>query len=126
MYIIQVFYKPCWSSSSSSKSLGLVPSLYIGNLHLDLLEGIFNRIILAHHNLLLLFCADMLHPYLLCQFARKFANESRVPEFAGYAQILAAPHQRIGFASFGGRGDAIRVEILLLAAGYGNKSGNDI
>ena len=46
----------------------------------------------------------------------------RSPELARNAQILAAPHQCVGFAPLGRGGDAVGIEVLLLAAGDGNES----
>jgi len=39
-----------------------------------------------------------------------------IPEFAGDAEILAAAHERVRLGTLGGRGEALALEILLLAA----------
>jgi hypothetical protein len=64
----------------------------------------------------------MLYPHLLGQFACKLANKTRIPEFTRNTQVFAAPHQRIGFATLGRRGDAVGIKVLLLTTGYGNEA----
>lgn len=90
--------------------------------HLRLLERILHLIILPYNNLLLLLRRNMLNPDLLRHAGQKLANETGVPEFGRDAQVLAAPHQGVGFAAFGCRWDAVRVEVLLFAAGYGDET----
>jgi hypothetical protein len=96
--------------------------MYILYLRLHLLVWIFSAIVLPQHDLPLLLRTCVLNPHLLCHLVRKFANEPRIPELRCYTQVLAAAHQGVGFAAFGRRRDAIRVEVLLLAAGYGNEA----
>lgn len=72
-------------------------------------------VILAHPVLPPLLCDEMLDHALLGLALQELANKPRVPEFAGDAQVLAAPHQRIRLASFCRCWNSIRVEILLLA-----------
>ena len=74
------------------------------------------RIILPHPNLLLLLRHHMLHPNLLPVLRDKFPDKPRVPQFTGDANVLAAAHQRIGFAAFGRGGDSLRREVIHLAA----------
>jgi hypothetical protein len=64
----------------------------------------------------------MFYPHLPRQLGAKFTYKPRVPEFARDAQIFAAAHQGVGFAAFGRSGDAVWVEVLLLTAGYRDKS----
>lgn len=45
--------------------------------------------------LLLLLGGDMFYPKLLRMFLHEPPDESWIPQFAGYAEILAAPHQCI-------------------------------
>lgn len=61
----------------------------------------------------------MLHNHLPDMALHEPSNESRIPEFAGDAQVLTAAHQGVGFAALGGGRDAVRVEVLLFAAGDG-------
>lgn len=84
----------------------------------DFLERILRRIVFSQHNLLLLLGSDMLDPHLLCQFTRKLADETRIPEFACNTEIFTAAHKGVGFAAFGGGGNAIGVEVLLFATSY--------
>lgn len=92
-------------------------------LQLDLFERVLGTIVLSQHNLPLLLRTRVLHPYLLCHLVRKLPDEARIPELRCYAQVFATSHQGVGFAAFGRSRDAVRVEVLLLAAGNGNKSG---
>lgn len=46
----------------------------------------------------------------------EFADETRVPQLRRNAQVFAAPHQRVRFASLGRRRHAFFGEILLLAS----------
>jgi hypothetical protein len=91
-------------------------------LHLHLLERVFDLIILPDHNLPLLLRAHMFDPHLSRQLARKLANKPGIPQFTRNAQVFAAPHQRIGFTPFRRRRNAVGVEVLLLATGYGHKA----
>ena len=58
-------------------------------------------------------------PRLLLQIP---LNKPRIPEFGRDAEVFAAPHQGVGFAAFGGGGDAVGVEVLLFAAGDGDEA----
>jgi len=64
----------------------------------------------------------MLHPNLLTLVRHELADEAGIPQLRRDAQILAAAHQRVGLAALGGGGDALGVEVLLFAAGDGDKS----
>ena len=44
------------------------------------------------------------------------------PELAGYAQVLATPHERVALASLGGSRDTGWVEILVFTSGDGDES----
>ena len=90
--------------------------------HLALLERVLDRIILPDNNLPLLLSRNMLNPHLLREFSIELANETRIPQFAGDAQVLAAAHQGIGLAPLGRSRDAIRVEVLLFSARYRHKT----
>lgn len=63
----------------------------------------------------------MLHKHVSGILSLELANPSRIPEFTGNAQVLAAAHQRIGPATFCGCWDAVRSEVILFAAGYRDK-----
>ena len=64
----------------------------------------------------------MLHPNLLRVLRYEFADKSRVPQFAGDAEVFAAAHQSVGFAAFGRGGDAFGGEVVHLAARDGYES----
>jgi hypothetical protein len=51
------------------------------------------------------------------------ANESRIPELRSNSQIFTAAHERVRLAALGRGGDAVRVEVLLFAAGEGDEAG---
>lgn len=59
----------------------------------------------------------MLDPLLLGVLLHELADEARVPQLRGDAQVLAAPHQRVRLAPLGRRRHALLAEVLLLAAG---------
>lgn len=61
----------------------------------DLLEGILQLIILSHKVLSPLLCHDVLDNNLLAHLFHVSSNESRVPEFGGDTQVLAAAHESI-------------------------------
>ncbi len=90
--------------------------------HLDLLIRILDTIILAHRNLLLLLRHRMLHPHLLRMLRHVLPYVAWIPQLRRHAQVLAAAHQRVGLAPLGGGGDAVRVEVVLFAAGDGDES----
>jgi len=83
-----------------------------------LLERIPQLIILPHPMLPPLLRSLVLHDHLLPLLRKKAAYEPWVPQLASDAQVLAAAHQRVGFAAFSCRGDAVGVEVLLFAACY--------
>jgi hypothetical protein len=89
----------------------------------NLLEGVFQLVILSHKVLSPLLCHDMLDNHLLGHLFHVFSDESRIPEFRSNAQIFAAAHKGIGLATFGCGGDAIGVKVLLLSTCYRDKSG---
>ena len=100
----------------------MIPGMTQAHLQLHLLVRILGSVVLPQHNLPLLLCARMLHPHLLRHLIRKIANEARIPEFRRDTQVFATSHQGIRFAAFGRSGNAIGVEVLLLATGDGDKS----
>lgn len=64
----------------------------------------------------------MFHKGLFPHFRHEFLDEAGIPELGGDAEVFAAAHEGVGFAAFGGGGDAVWVEVLLFAAGYGDES----
>ena len=91
---------------------------YLGRL----LEGVPDLIVLAEPDLLLLLGDDVLDPHLLGVRAHELADEARVPELRGDAQVLAAAHQGVGLAALGRGRDAVLVEVLLFATGLADES----
>ena len=87
-----------------------------------LLERVADLVVLAQPDLLLLLGGDVLDPLLDGVLLDELADEAGVPELRGDAQVLAAPHQGVGLAALGGGGDAILVEVLLLAARLADES----
>jgi hypothetical protein len=51
----------------------------------------------------------------------ELADEARVPELRGDAQVLAAAHQRVGLAPLARRGDRLLGEVRALAARLGDE-----
>lgn len=49
-------------------------------------------------------------------FRHKFLYIPWIPEFGRNAQILAAAHERVRLAAFGGGRDTVRVEVLLFSS----------
>jgi len=86
----------------------------------NLLEREFDIIILPHPHLPPLLRYLMLDHDLLACVLQEGPDVSRVPEFAGDAQVLAASHQGVGFAALGGCGDAVWVKVLLLSTRDGD------
>ena len=64
----------------------------------------------------------MLDPLLDGVLLHELADEAGVPELRGDAEVLAAPHQGVGFRALGGGRDAVFVEVLLLATGLAYES----
>ena len=64
----------------------------------------------------------MLNPNLLPVLRYEFPDESRVPQFAGDAEVLAAAHQRVGFTAFGRGGNGLGGEVVHLPARDGHES----
>jgi hypothetical protein len=58
----------------------------------------------------------VLHPHLATVVLLEGANPARVPQLRRDAQVLAAPHQRVGLAALAGGGDRLGAEVLALAA----------
>lgn len=58
----------------------------------------------------------MLAKLLNAVIALEAADEARIPQLAGDAQVLASAHQRVALAAFSGHRDAVDVKVLLLAA----------
>jgi hypothetical protein len=120
MHILHYIYTSSHSIPSNHLHSFLTPTYALPrHLHLHLLKRILDHIVLAHHHLALLLRAHMLDPHLPRPLAQELAYKPRIPQLARNAQVLAAPHQRVGLAALGGRRDAVGVEVLLLAAGYG-------
>jgi hypothetical protein len=82
------------------------------------LPRITHLLILPNPNLTLPFVHYMLHKHLFCVLRFELANPPRIPQFARNTQIFAASYKSVGFAAFGGRGDAIGIEVVLFATGY--------
>ena len=80
------------------------------------LEWVSGLVVFPEPYLLLLLGRHMLHPDLLRLVLHKCSDVSRVPELTGNTKIFAAPHQGIGFAAFGGGGNAFGGEIVLFAS----------
>ena len=120
---VQVFLQHAYTEHLQMRlvlaSIHLIYTLY---LRLDDYKRVFGTIVFPQHNLPLLLGARMLHPHLLRHLGRKLADEARVPELRSDTQVFTASHQGVGFAAFGCGGDAVRVEVLLLAAGYGDEA----
>ena len=83
-----------------------------------LLERVLKHIILSHPVLPSLLRHDVLNNHLFSFVVQEAPDESRIPQLARYAEIFAAPHERIGFAAFCGGRYAVSVEVLLFAACY--------
>jgi len=52
----------------------------------------------------------------------ELADPARIPQLAGDAEVLAAPHERVRAAPLGGGGDAVGGEVVLFAAGDGDQT----
>jgi hypothetical protein len=65
---------------------------------------------------------NMLHHQLAHVSLHEAANEPGIPELRSNSQVFAAAHQRVGLAALGRGGDAVRVEVLLFAAGEGDET----
>ena len=83
-----------------------------------LLERISDLVVLPHMMLPPLLRRHVLDQHLLPVLPHEPLDISRVPQLARDAQVLAAAHERVGFAAFRRRRDAIGVEVLLFAARY--------
>ena len=110
MILVHLICIPCFSSTFPDR-LSL-PRTKLRNL----LERIFDLIVLSHPVLSSLLRDDMLHHRLLGHLLQKLPDKPRIPKLASHAQVLAAPHQRIRFAALCRSRDSIRVKILLLAS----------
>ena len=62
---------------------------------------------------------DPRFPDILCD---ELADEARIPQLGRDAEVLAAAHEGVGLAAFGGGGYVLDIEIGLFAAGYGYES----
>lgn len=93
-----------------------------GSNSLDLLERIPELVILTHPMLPSLLGDLVFYNHLFAHVSHEALDESWVPEFGCHAQVLAAAHQGVGLAAFGGGGDAVRVEVGLFAAGYADQT----
>lgn len=60
-----------------------------------LLVWVSRLVVFPVPQLLLLLGGDMFYPNLLCMFLHEPPDEPWIPQFAGYAEILAAPHQGV-------------------------------
>ena len=83
----------------------------------SLFPRIRDRIILAQPDLRLSLIHDVFHEHLARMRGLEFADESRVPEFAGDSEILATPHQCVGSTALRCSGDTVWREVILFTAG---------
>ena len=86
-------------------------------VRLDLLVGVSRLVVLAQIDLLAPLRDGMLDEQFLGVLARELSDESRVPQLAGYTEILTAPGHGVGLAAFDGGRDALGVEVVLFATG---------
>lgn len=89
---------------------------------LTFLKRVSDLVVLAQPDLLLLLGGDVLDPLLGGVLLHELADEARVPELRGNAQVLAAPHHGVRLAPFGGCGHAVFAEVLLFTARLGYES----
>lgn len=64
-----------------------------------LLERISHFVVLSQPHLFLFLCGGMLDPDLLGVRLHEFTYKSGIPQFGGDAQIFAAAHKGVGFAT---------------------------
>lgn len=105
---------------SCSSSL---PALGSSSRRSNVLERVFQLVVLAHVVLSPPLGSDVLHHHLAHVSFHEAANESGIPELGGDSQVFAAAHERVGLAAFGCGGDAVGIEILLFATGEGDEAG---
>lgn len=87
-----------------------------------LLPRVNHLVILPDPDLGLLLGDNMLDKHLARVLGLELADPPRIPQLAGNAQVLAAPHQRVGLAPFRRCRDAVGAEIVLFAAGDGDEA----
>lgn len=63
----------------------------------------------------------MFDKHLLNMLFLELADPAWIPQLAGDTQVLAAAHHGVGLAALGSGGDAFGVEVVLFAAGDGDK-----
>jgi hypothetical protein len=81
------------------------------------LPRIRHILVLPNPNLALPLIHHVLHKHFFGMRRLELADPARIPQLARNAQVLAAAHQRVRLAALGRRRDAVRVEVVLLAAG---------
>lgn len=64
----------------------------------------------------------MLDPDLVTVLLFELADEPRVPELRGDAEVFAAAHEGVGLAALAGGGDVVFAEVLAFSAGLGDES----
>lgn len=105
----------------------IFPMFYISRaIRLNLLERVFDRIILPQPDLLSLLRHRVLDERLPRVFLNELSDEPRIPELACNAEIFATPHQGIGFAAFCRGGYAFGREVVHFTTGDGDESASDI
>lgn len=90
------------------------------------LERIFDLVIFPHPDFPPLLGLLVLHPDLLCMLRDEPPDKTWVPQFAGYTEVFAAPHECIGFAAFDSRWDAFGRKVILFATGNRYEPGSTI
>jgi hypothetical protein len=96
--------------------------LYSGTRRPDRLIWIRWITVLAHPYLPPLLGRDMLDPYFVAMRLLEGADEPRVPQLRGYAQVFAAPQQCVRLAPFTCRRDRLLGKVLAFAAGLGDEA----
>lgn len=107
-------------SRSSSSSL---PALRSSSRRSNVLEGVFQLVVLAHVVLSPPFSSDVLHHHLAYVSLHEATDEPGIPELGGDSQVFAAAHERVGLAALSRGGDAVGIEVLLFATGEGDEAG---
>lgn len=64
----------------------------------------------------------MLDPDLVAVLLFELADEPRVPELRGDAEVFAAAHEGVGLAALAGGGDVVFAKVLAFSAGLGDES----
>ena len=111
-----------YSTFILSCSCSFSPALRRSCGRCNVLEWIFQLVVLAHVVLSPPLGCDVLHHHLAHVGLHESANEPGIPELGGDSQIFAAAHERIRLAALGRGGDAVGVEVLLFATGEGDEA----